>query len=137
MKMTPGMKTLITILLFAPLILLGQKLEYSVKLVSSEESPRIEYGTKYDSATRQYINDYENIKLVGMDSIHAIIMLSKALDRAYEWESSEMQALQYAEEILSCMRTDGFVTDWKRFREAVKNYMAVKEYRAVMQKMKK
>lgn len=68
------------------------------------------------------------------DTLTSIIGILKYLDQFRETNARELEALRYAEEILSCLRTDGYVTDWKKFRKAVKDYMSVKDYHAVIQR---
>ncbi len=64
------------------------------------------------------------------DTVKAILYLLKQLE-------IKSNALYEAENVLSNIRTDGFVTNWKEFHKAVDRYKKVKDYNSVMQKTTK
>ncbi len=91
-------------------------------LYSNSNSSIINYYKYHIIATKNHgdslsIND---IKIEG-DSIDAIILLIHNLERANKerWAASD---------ILRQVRTDGYVTNWKEWRKAVKRYQEIKKH---------
>lgn len=121
------MKTLTTILLiFTSYFAYAQFVLEAGKATAKEPEFILMQILQFDSITHKIEFNYEpkSLRIRG-DTVKAILYLLKQLN-------TQSQALIEAENVLSNIRTDGYVTNWKAFYKAVDRYKKVKDYNAVM-----
>jgi uncharacterized iron-regulated protein len=87
----------------------------------------------HDSIKYENIYDPKYLRIDG-DTVKGILSLLKYNNEQQERIKNVYRELEYANDILSNMKTDGYVTNWKEFRKAVDVYMKFKAYKSVMKK---
>lgn len=97
---------------------------YSLATQDSSFTLRLE-SPKWDSV----VYDPQYLTIQG-DTTKAILFLVKVLNQQSERHRKEAERANLAYDILSNIRTDGFVTDWKRWRLAVARYVKFSEYQS-------
>lgn len=130
-----GIKRVMQYSLILIMICLGECYAQSSSMVvfaKREDGIRIWYEKdEYDSLLMGF-SPVPHFDIQG-DTIKSILQLLRDYGDILKSERAASEALYEAENILQWIRTDGYVTNWKEWRKAVKRYQAIQNYKSVMQ----